>query len=42
MPTDFFKSGQLLFTLSKALFSGQYGDKMSPFTTQVNPNLLVR
>lgn len=38
VPTDFSNQGQLLFTLSKALFSGQYGDKMSPFTTQVNPN----
>lgn len=38
MPTDFSNQGQLLFTLSKALFSGQYGDKMFPFTTQVNPN----
>lgn len=38
VPTDFSNQGQLLFTLSKALFSGQYGDKMFPFTTQVNPN----
>ena len=38
VPTDFSNHGQLLFTLSKALFSGQYGDKMFPFTTQVNPN----
>jgi len=38
VPTDFSNQGQLLFTLSKALFSGQYGDKMSPFTAQINPN----
>lgn len=38
VPSDFSNHVQFLFTLSKALFSGQYGDKMFPFTTQVNPN----
>ena len=34
----FFKSRTVaLYPFQKALFSGQYGDKMSPFTTQVNP-----
>lgn len=36
-PTDFSAKADLLAILSKALFQGQYGDKLFPFQTQVHP-----
>lgn len=38
VPTDFSDRAELLRIFSKALFRGQYGDKLFPFQTQVHPS----